>query len=99
MVDKVHYWISEVCYKDNHIESVRIYEASEVVYGLEKTWNVTSVIDTINKGYNIFTMIKKNGIWCGGAKVEVVNIKGTEYIRTDRDSSAEDNLENLPKFC
>ncbi|WP_156095980.1 DUF3892 domain-containing protein [Methanobacterium sp. SMA-27] len=26
------------------------------------------------------------------------NIDGTEYIWTDRDSSAEDNLENLPRF-
>ena len=99
MVDKVNYWISEVCYKDNHIESVRIYKDSEVVYGLEKTWTVTAVIDTINKGYNIGTMIKKEGRWCGGAIVEVFNIGGTEYIRTDGDSSAEDSLENLPKFC
>lgn len=98
MVDKVDYWISEVCYKDNHIESVRIYKDNEVVYGLEETWTVTSVIDTINEGNNISTMIKKNGRWCAGAKVEVVDLKGTNYIRTDRDSSAKDNLENLPKF-
>ena len=98
MVDKVDYWISEVCYKDNHIESVRIYKDSEVVYGLEKTWTVTTVIDTINKGYNIGTIIKKEGRWCAGAIIEVVNIDGTECIRTDKDSSAEDNLENLPRF-
>jgi hypothetical protein len=98
LVDKVHYWISEVCYKDNHIESVRIYKDSEVVYGLEKTWTVTAVIDIINKGYNIGTMIKKEGRWCAGAIIEVVNIDGTECIWTDKDSSAEDNLENLPRF-
>jgi Protein of unknown function (DUF3892) len=98
MVDKVNYWISEVCYKDNHIYSVRIYEDSQVAYGLEETWTVNSVIDTINKGYNISTMINKNGIWQAGAKVEVVNIEGTSYIRTDKDASAEDSLENLPKF-
>jgi hypothetical protein len=99
MSDKVDYWISEVCYKDNHIDSVRIYKDSDIAYGLEETWTVTSVIDTINNGNNISTMINKNGIWCAGANVEVVNIAGTNYIRTDRDESAEDNLENLPKFC
>jgi hypothetical protein len=99
MADKVNYWITEVCYKDNHIESVRIYKDSHVAYGLEETWTLKSVIETINKGYNISTMINKNGIWQAGAKVEVVNMKGTSYIHTDRDSSAEDNLENLPKFC
>ena len=99
MVDKVTYWITEVCYKDNHIESVRIYKDSHVAYGLEETWTLKSVIDTINNGYNIGTMISKDGRWYAGAKVEVVNLKGTSYIRTDVDSSAEDNLENLPKFC
>jgi len=99
MSDKVDYWISEVCYKNNHIDSVRIYKDSDIVYGLEEIWTVKSVIDTINNGYNVSTMINKNGRWFAGANVEVVNLYGTNYIRTDRDASAEDNLENLPKFC
>ena len=53
MVDKVDYWISEVCYRDDHIKSVKIYKDNEVAYGLENTWTVTAVVDTINKGYNI----------------------------------------------
>jgi hypothetical protein len=97
-MEKVHYWISEVCYKDKHIDRVRIYKDSHVAYGLEETWSVKSVIDTIKNGYNISTMVNKNGIWQAGAKVEVVNIGETSYIQTDRDQSAEDNLENLPKF-
>ena len=72
MSDKVDYWISEVCYKDNHIDSVRIYKDSNIAYGLEETWAVKSVIDTINNGYNISTMINRKGRLCAGANVEVL---------------------------
>lgn len=98
-VDRINYWISEVCYKDSHIHSVRIYRDSELAYGLDETWTEQEVIDKINKGYNINTIINKNGLWQSGARVEVVNVGEISYIRTDRNDSAEDNLENLPKFC
>lgn len=57
------------------------------------------VVDKINNGYNISTMMNKDGKWIAGARVKVVNIGVISYIRTDKDASAEDNLENLPKFC
>ena len=56
------------------------------------------MIDKINSGYNISTMIKKNDRWFAGARVEIVNLKGTSYIRTNCDSTVDYNLENLPKF-
>lgn len=97
-IDRINYWISEVCIKDNHIHKVRIYRDSELPYGLDQTWNVQQVIDTINKGYNINTIINVNGRWQCGARVKVMNIGGNRFITTERDESAQDNLENLPKF-
>lgn len=97
-IDRINYWISEVCIKDNHIHSVRIYRDSELAYGLDQTWTVKQVIDTINKGYNINTIVNVNGRWQSGARVKVVTIGGSSFITTDRDESASDNLENLPKF-
>lgn len=97
-IDRINYWISEVCYKDNHIHSVRIYRDSDLAYGLDETWTVKEVIAKINNGYNISTIILKDNRWVAGARIEVVNLGDTSYIRTDRDASAEDNLENLPKF-
>ena len=33
-----------------------------------------------------------------GAEVSIVNVKGIEYIRTDKNSIEEDNLGELPTF-
>ncbi len=97
-IDRINYWISEVCYKDGHIHSVRIYRDSDLAYGLDETWTEQEVIDKINNGYNIFTIINKNGLWERGARIKIVTVGSTSYIQTERDQSAEDNLENLPKF-
>ena len=97
-IDRINYWISKVCYKDNLIYSVKIYRDSDLAYGLEETWTQEMVIDKINNGYNISTLMKKNDKWIAGARVKVVNIGVISYIRTDSDESDEDNLENLPKF-
>ena len=98
-IDRINYWISAVCYKDNHIHSVKIYRDSDLAYGLEETWTEEMVVDKINNGYNICTLMNKNGRWIAGARVKVVNVGVISYIRTDSDVSAEDNLENLPQFC
>jgi hypothetical protein len=98
VIDRISYWISKVCYKDNHIHSVKIYRDSDLAYGLEETWTEEMVVDKINKGYNISTIMNNNGRWIAGARVKVVNIGVISYIQTDKDTSAEDNLENLPKF-
>ncbi len=97
-VDRINYWITEVCYEDNHIHSVKIYRDSDLAYGLEETWTVEAVADKINNGYNISTMLNKNGRWIAGARVEVVTVGETSYIQTEMDASLENNLENLPKF-
>lgn len=33
-----------------------------------------------------------------GAKVNVVKVNGNKYLRTDRNETPKDNLENLPNF-
>jgi hypothetical protein len=98
-IDRINYWISKVCYKDNHLHSVIIYRDSDLAYGLEETWTEEMVVDKINDGYNISTIMNRNGRWVAGARVKVVNIGVISYIQTDRAASADDNLENLPKFC
>ena len=97
-IERINYWISAVCYKNNHIHSVKIYRDSDLSYGLEEIWTEEMVVDKINKGYNINTIMNKNDRWIAGARVKVVNIGEISYIRTERDASAEDNLENLPQF-
>lgn len=99
MSNNVDYWISEVCYNSQktHIEKVKVHKDGNI--SKSDIWSVQLVINYLRKNYNISTMIKKNGKWIIGAPVEIFNLRGTDYIRTDNDSTAEDNLENLPRFC
>lgn len=96
----VHYWISEVCYnsQNTHIVQVKIYPQGKVSPGNDETWTRESVIKHLKTGSNIFTMTKENGKWVRGAKVKIIPINGTEYIKTVNDSTTKDNLGNLPRF-
>lgn len=97
----VDYWISEVCYnsRKTHIDSVKIYKQGSVSPGNHSIWSRQNVVAELRSGYNIWTMTKENGKWISGAKVQIVNVGGTEHIKTVRDSTPKDNLGNLPKFC
>jgi hypothetical protein len=33
-----------------------------------------------------------------GAKVEVISVNGNKFLRTDRNQTSKDNLDNLPNF-
>ncbi|MPM00965.1 hypothetical protein SDC9_47202 [bioreactor metagenome] len=41
---------------------------------------------------------KSDGKYYKGAEVNVVKIDGVKYIRTDKNSTKRDNLENLPTY-
>ena len=61
-------------------------------------WTISNVIEHIEKGETFYTMYYENGKWREGSKIEVVIRNGEKYLRTLRDKTAKDNLENLPEF-
>jgi len=97
----VLYWISEVCYnpQKTHISSVKIYQDGHISSGNHSIWSRQNVVTAIKNGHDIWTMTKERGKWIKGAKVQIVPVEGTEYIKTVNDSTPKDNLGNLPKFC
>lgn len=89
----VHYFESD---KTKHIEKVKViscYASWEL--GDPEELATKQVIDLINKDYEITTLIKKDGEWHKGSKVEVYDEK---YIRSNNNSTDEDNLANLPTY-
>ncbi len=48
------------------------------------------IVLLLEMGKNIITNL--------GAKVEIVNVKGNKYIRTDKNNIEADNLGSLPTF-
>lgn len=76
--------------KENILQPIKFYTHSvEVVIGF---------INFDNSPTDFFTSINKNDIWIKGDKVIAYQVNGDWYIKTDGDSSSENNLENLPHF-
>ncbi|MBZ0298010.1 MAG: DUF3892 domain-containing protein [Anaerolineae bacterium] len=56
-----------------------------------------SIVNHINDGHTYMTVNIKEGKWIQGADVHVVKTAYGEYLRTDRNQIAADNLDNLPE--
>jgi hypothetical protein len=102
MADKwADYLISEVRFNDEktHIDKVMSHtenDDNKVSTGAEM--ERTKVISLLGDDYTFATIIKADKGWKFGAKVRVVIVDGTKYIRTDADKIKADNLDSLPTF-
>lgn len=95
------YGISAVKYnsRGTHIDQVRVHKDNGDSIGAPKVWLREQVVSALETGYTFVTIPKNNqGNWIRGRNVEIIKVNGTKYIRTDRNSIASDNLENLPRF-
>ena len=59
----------------------------------------SSVVTNIKNGNNYMTIFAgANGNWKKGQDVRIIKVGNEEFIRTDANAKASDNLENLPEF-
>lgn len=85
------------------IESVRVklhYHNINKISGLVVTFSKVDVIKALNAGYTFKTIIwnEKSDNYSEGSVVDIVKIDGKKYIRTDRNATGKDNLDNLPEY-
>jgi hypothetical protein len=96
-------WLIAVHYEGlgiyRHIASVKVarYDGSNMVGTV--ILQRQQVADAIKWKRAIYTTAYlSNGAWYKGAVVEVFPYNGTDYLRTDSNRIAADNLGNLPEF-
>jgi hypothetical protein len=95
------YVITEVRFnaKHTHIDKVRAREDNGESLGSAQEYARQDVVKAINNGTTYVTAFKSNdGKWQKGEDVFVIKIDGTAYIKTKKDDTAKDNLDNLPEF-
>ena len=95
------YVITEVKFnaKHTHIDKVRAREDNGETLESAQEYARQDVVKAINKGTTFVTAFKNNdGKWNKGEDVFVIEINGADYIKTKRDNTANDNLDNLPEF-
>lgn len=95
------YCISNVRYDSpiTHIEQVKVRQDLGDSLGVPSTWDKDDVLDTLRNNESFCTITDgSNNKWEKGAKVEIITINGTDYIKTVKDSTEKDNLGKLPTF-
>jgi len=101
MADKwADYCISQVQYNEKHTHIVKVMvhkDQGETIGGAEE-WLREQVIKALNDNKTFVTIVKSDGKWSKGQEVRRVTINRTDYIRTDKNQTEADNLENLPEF-
>jgi hypothetical protein len=96
-----HYGITHVRYNaaGTHIDQVRVNTVTDAAFtSTNQTMTRTQVVEALKKGHAYLTLLQRNGKWEWGAEVERVTVNGTDYIRTDSNKTARDNLGSLPTF-
>jgi len=95
------YGISRVRYNKErtHIEKVEVWEDKGDSLSGPEVWSRLQVVSTIDEGKTFVTVPRTGeGKWRKGEDVRVITIRGSKYIRTDRNETAKDNLGNLEEF-
>jgi hypothetical protein len=93
--------ISAVRYNDEktHIERVRVHEDKGDTVGAPVDSVRLTVVSNIKGGYSYMTILKANGNeWKKGEDVRVIRVGNEDFIRTDANETASDNLGDLLEY-
>ena len=81
------------------IEGVRVRKDLGDKIGPANESTRAAVVKNIKNGVSYMTILKgKDGKWNKGQEVHIIKVKNEEFIRTDKNAVASDNLGNLPEF-
>lgn len=95
------YGISKVRYNSErtYIVKVMVHRDNDTSMGTGTEMTRSQVVSAIDRGTTFVTILyASDGKWKRGQDVHTVTVNGIKFIRTDRNSRASDNLENLPQF-
>ncbi|WP_193090681.1 DUF3892 domain-containing protein [Advenella sp. FME57] len=94
------YGISAVRYNEahTHIDRVQARPDDGEKIGASAEYERATIIKAIKEGVTFVTIMLSNGKWQKGQPVYIIKANGVEYIKTEDNGKARDNLENLPEF-
>ena len=96
------YVITKVRYDDDHSRITHVMRASyannENKFGSTSRKSRQTIVDSINSGDVYYTVPPNGDGYTWGDEVDVVEVDGEEFIRTDGNEVKGDNLESLPEF-
>ena len=93
------YCISAVKFEDKRVKIIAVDVREDLGETIDaaKRLSRSDVVAALERGHSFCTILKTSeGKWNKGADVHIVVIRGTKYIRTDKNSIEADNLGELP---
>ena len=96
-----HYGIFKVRYNSEHTQIVKVETREDKgdKFGRVEEWTRNHVVSEIERGKSFVTIfLDSDNNWEEGQDVHIIPVNGVKYVRTDKNSKAADNLENLPEF-
>ena len=96
----VDYGISAVRYDSAraYIAKVRVHPYSGGLVGVGAEWARSDVVAAIERRKSFETLLRGVSGWRKGQDVQIIVVNGVKYLRTDKNSTPRDNLENLPEL-
>ena len=95
------YAITAVSYDNDHdhIQQLEVREDLGSSLGSPTIESRQRVVNSIKRGNTYVTATEdENDKWQKGDDVSIIRVNGVDYLRTDGNSRASDNLGELPEF-
>lgn len=94
------YCISDVRFnaRHTHIDQVKVRPDNGQTIGEAEVYSRQTIINSIKNGITFVSIFFRNNEWHLGRPVFIVTIHGEEFIKTVRDNTKVDNLDDLPEF-
>ena len=83
---------------DKYIQWVKVGKLTGSSFGMRENWLRTKVISEFENGKTFITVLKEGDRLKKGLAINIVTVNGKKYIRTDNESKASDNLNDVPEF-
>lgn len=101
MIDRADYYIEKVRYNKGRTRIVWVSVRQESDAKLGGAYNMVrqKMVSLLHAGKLFMTIFRNpEGKYRKGRSISVIQVKGSEYIRTDQETMGKDQLENLPEF-
>lgn len=98
MSNSINYWVSaRRTDSAGRIAFLKVHVANDNWLNDWTNWSRQDVVSSIKNGKVFCTVYDSNG-WKQGSKINVIRVNNIDYLRTDSNLFAKDNLDNLPDF-
>jgi hypothetical protein len=101
MTHRADYYIEQVRYTKDHSRIIWVSIRRDSDKKLSRAYNMVrrKIVSLLRAG-NVFMTIHRSpeGKYRKGSIVQMVQIKGIGYLRTDQDAIEKDQLQNIPEY-